>query len=159
MNETTDNSLTTVSDLNPFGSREALRSILFADCLEVDGSYTTGASLFAGDQDATDTYAWALGPDEAQAGVRCGDGPSTCQKCFVQARSERVWSVPRGGQCKEEDKNKKRNRVRRRLWGDGEPYPYPPRDNRRPPGSGSLQLSTAGPESGEVGDEPSSVKT
>lgn len=64
--QATDSSSSPVNALDPFGSGGDLGSSLFADCFEIDGSYTTGASLFPG---TTDTYAWALASDEAEAGV------------------------------------------------------------------------------------------
>ncbi|KAK3298595.1 uncharacterized protein B0H64DRAFT_439043 [Chaetomium fimeti] len=70
MNQAADSASSTIVDLDLFGRGEELRSSLFADCFEVDGSYTTGGSLFSGDQGTTDTYAWALASDEAQACVR-----------------------------------------------------------------------------------------
>jgi hypothetical protein len=85
-----------------------------------------------------------------------GADPSTCQKCLVRARSERVWSIPRGGQCRlgDADRTKKR-RARRQFGGDDEPYPYPPRSNRRFSGSGSMDLSVTVTESGAAGEQVS----
>jgi hypothetical protein len=69
VSQTTDSSPSTVSALNPFGSDGNLGSNLLADCFEDDGDYTTGARLYPGSPGTTDTYAWALTSDEAQAGV------------------------------------------------------------------------------------------
>ncbi|KAK4102921.1 hypothetical protein N658DRAFT_329313 [Parathielavia hyrcaniae] len=97
------------------------------------------------------TYSWTSEPTQEQRtdmscrhGNSSSHGRSSCPDSLLPSQSD---AVPRGGRCKGEGKaNKKQNKARRQLlWGDEEPYPYPPRRNRRFSGSGDMDASAAVP--------------